>query len=277
MKTTEIPWLDKLLKETEGRYISSRDVAVDVFGIIVSGGTFVDESRLRDYGTVQKIAYDALIKKSRPMCGCEAIRKLLDMDVCLKDSSLGLKNSPEFKDGFIKAHNHHVEIYSSAVCRSLGYGQLKSERISLSGEFHDIGKIAVPDTVLNKPDILTDEERKMHIRPHPETGAHMLGLLARLFGVDLEDIIPNVRYHHEWRSGAGYPYGLRENDIPLGAQIIAVCDVFDALTSRRPYKAPVEPAEALEIMAKESGHFDPDLLSHSKNPLLKIFAEIHKN
>lgn len=271
------PWLDKLLKESEGRYIPSHDVIVDVFGIIVSGGTFVAESRLRDYGTVQKIAYDALIKKSRPMCGCEAIRKLLEMDVCLKDSSLGMKNSAEFKDGFIKAHNRHVEVYSAAVCRSLGYGQLKSERISLAGEFHDIGKIAVPDSVLNKPDVLTEEERNVHIRPHPDTGANMLGLLAKLFGVDFEDVIPNVRYHHEWRSGSGYPYGLRDSDIPLGAQVISVCDVFDALTSKRPYKEPVEPAEALEIMAQEAGHFDPDLLEHAKKPLLKTFFDTHPN
>lgn len=257
---TDTAWLDKLAKRKEGQYIPAPDVARDVFQI------------MNPLNADSQVAlYVALMAKSKPLCDCDSIRKLIAMDVCLKDNSLG------FKDGFIKAHNRNVEAYSRAVCKSLGYGNLKSERISLAGEFHDIGKVAVPDHILNKPEMLTDDERRLHIRPHPDTGAYMLSLMGKLFGVDFEDVIPNIRYHHEWRSGTGYPYGLRDSDIPLGAQVISVCDVFDALTSKRPYKDPVQPVEALEIMAEEEGHFDPDLLSHAKNPLLKTFSEIYRN
>ncbi len=257
---TDKAWLDKLAKSKEGQYIPAPDVARDVFQIMNPSSA-----------DSQVALYVALMGKSKPMCGCDTVRKLIEMDVCLKDNSLG------FKNGFIKAHNRNVEIYSMAVCKSLGYGNFKSERIALAGEFHDIGKIAVPDNILNKPELLTDDERRLHIRPHPDTGAYMLGLMGRLFGVDFEDVIPNVRYHHEWRSGNGYPYGLRDSDIPLGAQIISVCDVFDALTSKRPYKEPVESKEALEIMTQETGHFDPDLLEHAKKSLLRAFSEIYQN
>ncbi|MCX6708553.1 MAG: HD domain-containing protein [Candidatus Woesearchaeota archaeon] len=257
---TDKAWLDKLAKAKEGQYIPAPDVARDVFQIMNPSNA-----------DKQVALYVALLGKSRPLCGADAIRKLVEMNVCLKDNSLG------FSNGFIKAHNRNVEVYSRAVCKSLGYGNLKTERIALSGEFHDIGKIAIPDNILNKPELLTDDERRLHIRPHPDTGAYMLSMLGKLFGVDFEDVIPNVRYHHEWRSGTGYPYGLRESDIPLGAQVISVCDVFDALTSRRPYKGPVVSEAALEIMAQEAGHFDRDLLEHAKNPLLKTFAELHQH
>ena len=257
---TDKAWLDKLAKVKEGQYIPAPDVARDVFQIMNPSNA-----------DSQVALYVALMAKSKPLCDCDAIRKLLEMDVCLKDNSLG------FKDGFIKFHNRNVETYSRAICRSLGYSSIKSERIALSGEFHDIGKIAVPDNILNKPEILTDDERRLYIRPHPDTGAYMLSLMGKLFGVDFEDVIPNIRYHHEWRSGNGYPQGLRESDIPLGAQVVSVADVFDALTSKRPYKEPVSPENALETMAQEAGHFDPDLLEHAKKPLLRVFSEIYQN
>jgi len=260
IEMTDKAWLDKLAKRKEGQYIPAPDVARDVFQIMNPSN--VDS---------QVALYVALMAKSKPLCDCDAIRKLLEMDVCLKDNSLG------FSNGFIQSHNRNVKNYSRAVCRSLGYGNLKTERIALSGEFHDIGKIAVPDNILNKPELLTDDERRLHIRPHPDTGAYMLSLLGKLFGVDFEDVIPNVRYHHEWCSGNGYPYGVQKTDIPLGAQVVSVCDVFDALTSKRPYKDPVEPEEALEIMAQEAGHFDRDLLEHAKKTLLRAFSGIYQN
>ncbi|MBW2969848.1 HD domain-containing protein [Candidatus Woesearchaeota archaeon] len=262
---------EKLLREKEGHYFFASDVIKDVYGMIHEGAGFVNEAWHGYYGTNQGLLFQKLLEKSRPLHGPETLRKLLELQVCLKDRSLG------FKDGLIKPHNCHVEIYSNAVCRSLGYGEFKTERVTRSGEFHDIGKIAIPDGILNKDGPLTDDERARYIRPHPDTGASMLSLLAKLFGAVLDDIIENVRHHHEWYSGAGYPGGLRATEIPLGAQIISVADVFDALTSRRPYKEPASPVEALEIMASEEGHFNPDLLEHAKKHLLNAYNTIHNN
>lgn len=127
---------------------------------------------------------------------------------------------------------------------------------------HDIGKVGVPDTVLQKPGKLTDEEWKL-MRAHPLIGAQTLravnaqhpGNSFIQMGIDI------ALYHHEKWDGSGYPYGLAEDAIPLAARILALGDVYDALTSRRCYKEPMSHAQAMEIILSDRGrHFDPDVV-----------------
>ena len=144
-------------------------------------------------------------------------------------------------------------------------GRLTDEeiaRIENAAPLHDVGKIAVSDTILLKPGKLTPEEfEKMKI--HTVKGGDMIenifaGMEDRLFLATAEEIAMS---HHEKWDGSGYPRGLKGEEIPLSARIMAIADVYDALVSVRVYKAPIEPEAALDIMASESGtHFDPDLM-----------------
>jgi len=135
------------------------------------------------------------------------------------------------------------------------------DSIVSSARLHDLGKIAIPDSILNKPDRLTDEEFSV-IKTHPIAGQRIIDHMEEKAG-EL-DFLYNAKlfavYHHEKWDGSGYPYGLKENDIPLQGRIMALVDVYDALTSKRPYKKAFESEEALGIMAKDAGtHFDPNI------------------
>jgi putative two-component system response regulator len=129
-------------------------------------------------------------------------------------------------------------------------------------KLHDIGKIAMPDSVLLKPGRLTDEEFQI-IKSHPVHGAKMLNAaLVELENDSLLQEAYNIAYyHHEKWDGTGYPCGLKGTEIPIGARISAIADVFDALTSVRPYKRAFSPREAFDMLYRNSGtHFDPHLI-----------------
>ena len=119
---------------------------------------------------------------------------------------------------------------------------------------HDIGKIAIPEYILNKPTALTDSEyTKMKL--HPVVGGNMLKNIEFPYPV-----LPMVRFHHERWDGNGYPDGLKGEEIPIGARILALVDCYDALTTDRPYRAPMERGELIEFFRKESGKaYDPQL------------------
>jgi putative two-component system response regulator len=138
----------------------------------------------------------------------------------------------------------------------------KAEDIIVAMKLHDLGKIAMPDSVLLKPGRLTDDEFKT-IKSHPIYGAKMLEAALVNQGHDslLYEAFEIVYCHHEKWDGTGYPRGLKGADIPIGARIAAIADVFDALTSVRPYKRAFSPREAFDILYRDSGtHFDPYLI-----------------
>jgi putative two-component system response regulator len=138
----------------------------------------------------------------------------------------------------------------------------KAEDIVEAMKLHDLGKIAMPDSVLLKPGRLTDEEFDT-IKSHPIYGAKMLETALVNQGDDslLREAFEIVYCHHEKWDGTGYPRGLKGADIPIGARIAAIADVFDALTSVRPYKRAFSSGEAFEILYRDSGtHFDPYLI-----------------
>jgi HD-GYP domain-containing protein (c-di-GMP phosphodiesterase class II) len=126
----------------------------------------------------------------------------------------------------------------------------------IKGSFiHDVGKIGIPDAVLHKPGPLNEEEYRV-IRTHVDVGVDIVRRAAWL-----RDSVPVVAAHHEKFGGGGYPQGARADDIPLVARIFAIADVFDALTSKRPYKSPLGFEETMKIIHEGRGvHFDPELL-----------------
>ena len=158
----------------------------------------------------------------------------------------------------LKTADDYTFLHSVAVCalmialaRQLGLDEKQTREAGMAGLLHDLGKALMPGEVLNKPGKLTDEEFAI-IKTHPSEGHKLLA------GKDISEIIRDVcLHHHEKVDGSGYPDGLDGNSMSLFAKMGAVCDVYDAITSNRPYKAGWDPAESIKRMAEWKGHFDP--------------------
>ncbi|MDX6550278.1 MAG: hypothetical protein QOJ31_962 [Gaiellales bacterium] len=158
----------------------------------------------------------------------------------------------ELRDPSTREHSRRVAHLAVRVGSQMGLGGASVRRLAIAGLVHDIGKLQVPEVILNKPGRLTDDEFAV-IRTHPGRGAE---LLAHLGGFSEE--VPIVLSHHERFEGGGYPHGIAGEDIPLEARILTACDVFDALTSRRAYREPWPQGRALQLLRDESGtSFDP--------------------
>jgi putative two-component system response regulator len=160
----------------------------------------------------------------------------------------------EAKDGYTSGHSRRVSELSVTIAWELALPRESINRVELAGRVHDIGKIGVRESVLNKPGHLTDEEFQ-HVKYHPESGERIL-----LPIVEDKEILRIVRHHHEYYDGSGYPDGLSGEEIPLGARILAVADSYDAMTSERPYRKAmsVETARA-EIKRGKNTQFDPEV------------------
>jgi putative nucleotidyltransferase with HDIG domain len=169
----------------------------------------------------------------------------LQRSIC--QSLLGLANALEAKDAYTRGHSERVAELSRRIAVVVGLDGDDVAAIGEAGLLHDIGKIGVPELLLRKPGPLTPEEWQA-MRRHPLVGAQIVApfdFFART--------APLIRHHHERWDGSGYPDGLAGHAIPLGARIVAVADVFDALTSTRPYRAAVAPDTALAHLLAEAG------------------------
>ena len=168
-----------------------------------------------------------------------------------------LAEALEVKDTYTRGHSIRVSQYSSVIARAMNLEADVVRQIELGGHVHDIGKIGVRESVLNKPGKLTDEEYE-HIMTHPVVGWRILSPLLR----DAPLALHIVRSHHERYDGRGIPDGLARNDIPFCARIVAVADAFDAMTSFRPYRGRrLSLDEAMsELSAHAGAQFDPDVV-----------------
>jgi diguanylate cyclase (GGDEF)-like protein/putative nucleotidyltransferase with HDIG domain len=159
------------------------------------------------------------------------------------------------KDHYTDGHSRRVAGLAAALARAAGCPSEDSETIRVGGLLHDIGKIGIPEAILNKPGPLTVEEWAA-MRAHPEIGARILGPIAAL-----DMVVPFVRHHHERWDGAGYPLGLAAETIPLGARILAICDAYDTMVGDRPYRRGLGHDEAiLRLLASAGTQFDPALV-----------------
>ncbi len=163
-----------------------------------------------------------------------------------------LSNAVEARDAYTGKHADRVAAYGIEVARALGIPRPDSPEIEFGFLLHDIGKIAIPDSILYKRSALTAGERELMAR-HPAIGAEIVR------GIEfLEEAAKVVRSHHEHWDGSGYPDGLAGEQIPLAARVFAVADVLDALTTDRPYRPASTLGEAREMIRRDSGsHFDP--------------------
>lgn len=158
-----------------------------------------------------------------------------------------LANAIDAKDNYTRGHSERVGWLAKFLGRALGLPPAELQHVEWAGLLHDVGKIGVPEQILNKPGALTPEETA-EIQKHPRLSYEVLKPIA-----SLEPILPGVLYHHENHDGSGYPEGIRGDDIPLTARILHVVDIFDALTSTRAYRTQYSIDRAMEILREGAG------------------------
>jgi HD-GYP domain-containing protein (c-di-GMP phosphodiesterase class II) len=214
-----------------------------------------------------------------PMAGCHEVRGVIqrthealasmaasaeEARKVYVETALALSKTIEAKDRYTSGHSQRVSVFSVELAEKLNFDEERLETMRIGSLLHDIGKVAVPDSVLLKPGLLDDDE--FHImKRHPMAGDRILAAIPGLR--DMADI---ARSHHEKWDGSGYPLGVSGDAIPLEGRICAIADAYDALTTKRSYKSAMSLEKALEIIEKDAGtHFDPDLA--------KVFVAMKRN
>jgi putative nucleotidyltransferase with HDIG domain len=210
-------------------------------GRLVTSGRFLPDERDMVVGFAQATAV--------------ALQKLVlreNHERNLVDTITAFVNAIESKDPYLKGHSARVALYATEIARTMGLDEETVQVVSRAAMLHDLGKLSIMDTILRKPERLTEDEFTL-IKAHPVVGERILKPLRFLAREACA-----VRHHHERFDGTGYPDGLSGEDIPLAARIITVADVFDAVTSNRPYRTAMSVEAARdEILHGRGTHFDP--------------------
>jgi len=185
----------------------------------------------------------------------------LQRSIC--QSLLGLANALEAKDPYTRGHSERVGALARRLAMARAMPADEADTIAQAGLLHDIGKIGVPEAVLRKQGPLADDEWEM-MRRHPIVGAQIVAPFEFFAAGALA-----IRHHHERWDGSGYPDGLGGAAIPAGARVVAVADVYDALTSDRPYRAALSSTAALELITRQAG---TTLDAHVVDALVEVLA-----
>ncbi|WP_415712986.1 HD-GYP domain-containing protein [Maridesulfovibrio sp.] len=179
-----------------------------------------------------------------------------------------LGNAIDAKDHYTCSHSEEVAVIAQALGIQLGLQNRECELLHIAGHLHDIGKIGLPDSILKKKGKLTAEEYEI-VKQHPSIGAEIVKPVATVAGLDR--ITGIILHHHERYDGAGYPHGLKGEQIPFGARVIAVADTLSAMASNRTYRNAIEYSKIVTEIKRCSGsQFDPLIV----NEFLKISDRI---
>jgi putative nucleotidyltransferase with HDIG domain len=203
---------------------------------------------------VTSLFNEARLGKAVDVESCLPVVEEISESVSRNSSALISLARLKTKDEYTYMHSVSVCALMVALARQLGLNDAQTRETGLAGLLHDVGKMAMPEEVLNKPGKLTDEEFAV-MKSHPERGQEIL----LKSGMASEGTLDVCLHHHEKMDGSGYPYRLQGDRISLYARMGAICDVYDAVTSNRPYKTAWTPSDSLMRMAKWEGHFDPTL------------------
>jgi len=250
---------EKLLILTEqAMYISQAKGYKDGMSAIISSAdfNFWDDVALRSYAEILTKRHSQLGMNFEE----ELLQRFKTENIIstnhLSEIATSLAGAIDAKDTYTKGHSTSVSRYSEALARAINLPENEVERIKLGALLHDVGKIGIPESVLRKPDQLSDEEWEI-MKQHPTIGAEKVLKSNKM----LKDLIPIVKYHHEKIDGTGYPERLKGDSIPLSARIVAVADAFHALISDRPYRKGLGVDRACEILTSGMGtQWDSDLI-----------------
>jgi putative two-component system response regulator len=231
--------------------------------VVLVTALFATEDRVRgleagaDDFLIKPVDRSELLARVRSLLSLKAFTDELEQ---AESVLFSLAQSIEGKDPYTEGHCQRLSDYSSYLGERMGLPLQQITALRRAGVVHDIGKIAVPDAILLKPAKLTTEEFKV-MQQHPLVGERICSPLK-----SFRLVLPIIRHHHEKLNGTGYPDGLKGDNIPLTARILQIVDVFDALTTLRPYKRALSVSETLEIMDDEvkKGWWDPNIFSQFK-------------
>ena len=219
-----------------------------ILGLIASFSDAADRFNDNDVRLLSAIGNNVAI-------AIQNVSSFTEMKAMYGETIVALAEAIDAKDHYTHGHSGTVRRYAAMVARKLGMTREQIRRLEDAALLHDIGKISVPEAVLNKPGKLTPDEMDV-IRSHAARGAQMVSTAPHL-----KDLIPIIRHHHERFDGQGYPDGLGHTEIPLPARICAIADSYDAMTSDRIYRTAMQQERARTILIENAGtQFDPDLV-----------------
>jgi putative two-component system response regulator len=212
----------------------------------------VDRALLKREELIEERRLDMWIREEVALRTAELEREKESLRLMSVSIAETLINAMEAKDLYLRGHSQRVAELAGQLAEELGLDAATCEDLRVAGRLHDVGKIGIREAILNKPDRLTPEEFD-HVKRHVQIG---LDILAPLFHI--KQPLKYVEHHHERWDGVGYPLGLAGEAIPMGARILCAADTFDALTSKRAYRDPLEAQAALEHLRVDVGkQFDP--------------------
>jgi len=237
--STVLVWL--VYGYTAGLFTGQSDAVTET---LVMGGFFSAAALV--VGTIAQQREAALAARSR---------SLAELEQTYEATLQALASALDARDHSTEDHSARVTSLALATADEMQVESDQKQSLRLGALLHDIGKIGIPDAILRKPGPLTEVEWEM-MRQHPQIGHDMLQEIPFL-----RPALEVVLYHHEKYNGEGYPSGLRGKSIPVAARIFAIADVYDALTSDRPYRSALSHTEALAEISRQSGkHFDPEVV-----------------
>lgn len=239
----------------------ARHIAPDCMRILVTGYADIETAlEAINRGAVYRFLtkpWDVAELKGMVMDAIREHSVILSLRSADEAKLLSLAQMIELKDPYTAGHCEKVARYALAIAARIGFAGDDLKHVQYASWLHDCGKIGVPEAILNYPGRLSEDMMTV-VRKHSEWGADVASK-AEL----PEPVVAMIRYHHEKHDGSGYPSGLAGDTIPLGARIIAIADVFDSLTAKRPYRDPLSRSEAVDILQKGKGSwFDPSLVDH---------------
>lgn len=212
----------------------------------------VDRALLKRDELIEERRLDMWIREEVALRTAELEREKESLRLMSVSIAETLINAMEAKDLYLRGHSQRVAELAGELAEELGLDAATCEDLRVAGRLHDVGKIGIREAILNKPGRLTVEEFE-HVQRHVQIG---LDILAPLFHI--KQPLKYVEHHHERWDGVGYPQGLVGEAIPMGARILCAADTFDALTSMRAYREPLDPRAALEHLRVDVGkQFDP--------------------
>ncbi len=239
-----------LISAEQAMYVSKSKGYKDGMSVIISSTdfNFWDDTALHSFAEV--------ITKRHSQLGVsfedELVNRFASEEILsqhhLEELASSLAGAIDAKDTYTKGHSTSVSKYSEALARALNLPEAEVQRIKTGALLHDVGKIGIPENILKKPTKLSDDEWKV-MKQHPTIGAEKVLMQNEA----LKDLLPMVKYHHEHFDGSGYPCGLKGDEIPYEARIVAVADTYHALISDRPYRKGMSVEKACEILQDGAG------------------------
>ncbi|MEO0185299.1 MAG: HD domain-containing phosphohydrolase [candidate division WOR-3 bacterium] len=250
--TKDPRWFKGVDKKT--KFVTRSIIAVPLFvkGKIIGVAEVLNKRGNKKFNQADLEMYSALANQIA--IAIENASLYRELDDLFLSSIRAIVEAIDAKDPYTKGHSARVVEYALLIGEGMELDKDVLKDLELSAVLHDVGKIGIPDKILSKPGLLTDEEYA-YMKRHPELGAAIVEPIRKL-----KKLVPDILHHHEKYDGRGYPMGLKGNQIPLGARIIAIADSFDAMTSDRPYRPRREINVALkEIKDNKGTQFDPEV------------------